>query len=63
MKITLNPHHESTVGNMVSWFRIAESVFRAAGEIRPDEKVTHFEVDEQGLRYFVERVKPATERP
>ena len=37
----------------ISWKRLAEEMFRASGELAPDEEIAHFEVSERGINYFV----------
>jgi hypothetical protein len=48
----------SQLAGFISWYRLATSLFPDGGEIKPTEKVTHFEVSERGINFFVASVKP-----
>jgi hypothetical protein len=39
----------------VGWRRLAEEVMRESGELKPDEVVVMFEVEEQGISFTVEQ--------
>lgn len=43
----------SNITGFISWRRLAEEAFRQSGEIKPDEEVTHFEISERGINFFV----------
>lgn len=42
------------VAGFVSFQRLATEVFRAAGEIRPNETITHFEIRSNGIQFYIE---------
>lgn len=48
--------HKSNVASLISWPRLVEEL-RISKEIQPNERVTHLEIDEVGIRYYVEIVK------
>lgn len=44
---------QSNVAGFISWKRLAEEAFHGAGELKSNERITHFEVSERGINYFV----------
>ena len=48
-----NTRHEGHLANFISWRRLFEESLRQTGEIHDDEEVTHIEVVEEGITYFV----------
>ena len=42
----------SQIASFISWQRLAIELF-PKGELKPGEHVTHFEVSEHGINYFV----------
>lgn len=48
------PAHEATgVAGFVSWRRLSE-LFRASGEVKPNEDLLSFQVDERGIMFRTE---------
>ena len=43
---------KSIVAGFISWARLEEQL-RVAGEIKPDESITHLEADGRGIKYYV----------
>jgi hypothetical protein len=59
MQIKITFEEPSSAG-FISWKRLAEDLFKAAGELKPGEDITHFDVGERGINYFVKKTKPLT---
>jgi hypothetical protein len=60
VKIQISPE-ESRVAGFISWKRLAEETFHGASELKLNERITHFEISERGINYFVTngpKVKP-----
>jgi hypothetical protein len=53
IKIT---YDKSSVAGFISWERLAKETFHGASELRFNEYISHFEVDERGIKYFVSTV-------
>lgn len=53
IKITPEP---SSVAGFISWKRLATETFHGASELKLNERITHFEVGERGINYFVSTV-------
>lgn len=53
IKIT---NETSSVAGFISWKRLAEETFNGASELKNNERITHFEVSERGINYFVSTV-------
>ncbi len=53
--IKIDPNFRSGCGvsKFTSWRRL-EEILIAAGEIRPDERITGYKVDAQGVAYYIE---------
>jgi len=43
----------SSVAGFISWKRLAAETFHGASELKNNERITHFEVTERGISYFV----------
>lgn len=54
MKIKITGE-ESMVAGYITWQRLARDLFQRGGELQPGEAVTHFEVGEHGINYFITR--------
>lgn len=54
MKIKISGE-ESMVAGYITWQRLARDLFQRGGELQPGETVTHFEVGERGINYFIAR--------
>lgn len=52
MHIKITPENSSIAG-FISWKRLAEETFHGASELKLNERITHFEVSERGINYFV----------
>ncbi|WP_024517102.1 hypothetical protein [Bradyrhizobium sp. Tv2a-2] len=52
IKITFE---ESSTASFISWKRLAEELFKRSGELKSGERITHFDVGERGINYFVAR--------
>jgi len=48
----------SQIAGFISWQRLAIELF-PKGELKPGEHVTHFEISERGINYFVSVVSVA----
>jgi hypothetical protein len=44
---------ESSTAGFISWKRLAQELFVKGAELAPGEHVTHFDVGELGINYFV----------
>lgn len=53
MKVLLRGDTSGLAG-AISWRRL-EEVFRAANEIRPDEEITHYTIDDHQIIYHVRK--------
>lgn len=51
MKIVLTPE-SSNLANFISWRRLAREL-HSSSEIKINERVVRFEIDERGITYFV----------
>lgn len=52
---------ESSVAGFISWHRLATALFQNGAELKPGEFVTHMEVSERGINYFVAKSPAVTE--
>jgi hypothetical protein len=52
MHVKITSDHSSVAG-FISWKRLATETFHGASELKNNERITHFEVSERGLNYFV----------
>lgn len=52
MHIKITSETSSGAG-FISWKRLAEETFHGASELKFNERITHFEVSERGINYFV----------
>lgn len=50
--IPLQPNEESSTAGYISWARL-ETQLRKAGELKPNEIIQRFVVDNDGLKYYV----------
>lgn len=50
------PHEASGIAGFTSWLRLAE-IFRAAGELRDNERLLSFQVDDRGITFYVEHTR------
>lgn len=53
IKITFD---KSSVAGFISWERLAKETFHGASELRNNEHISHFEISERGIQYFVSTV-------
>jgi hypothetical protein len=51
MRIKITDESSQTAG-FITWQRLAIELF-PKGELKPGEHVTHFEISEHGINYFV----------
>jgi hypothetical protein len=51
---TITEHINSNVAGRISWRRLVE-VMRAAGELKRDEELEAFVVDDEGVQFYVRR--------
>lgn len=61
MRIKIGPESSQTAG-FISWNRLATALFPNGGEIQAGEKITHFEISERGINYFVASTKKPESR-
>jgi hypothetical protein len=55
MSIKIAEDEQSSVWGFIGWNRLASQVFPESGELRQNEQIVEFQVDESGIHFSVKK--------